>query len=234
MDDELRRFKPDEVILSLLNIRFMGEFNAAARTRTNDDISTPGVDPEWPALSGAERRKSWGPITRELEHFLKTTTDPSIKGHFYFDGNDRLIGGLSPEMLGNEGLTAIVVKFYVKLFRKISDYASKHGVKVTLCMIPTSNMISGGETVKSFYNALPTFYISELRDAATQSGLGFIDLSPEIKMISPAEFPLFAPSELAHFTYNGAHFAGMTAAWKYLGLGSPPPAPDPVKRKGAP
>lgn len=209
-------FKPDEVMVCLSSKRYINEFNALARTRTVDDIATPSIDSTWVLTSAEERRKSWGPLTKELHQLLKDIKDPDVKHGFYFDENDELQGGLYPAVAANPEIKAITVKFMAKLFGKGAEFGRLHHVKVKYCMLPVAYNVSGGEVQKSYYGNSPPIYLKETAETIRAAGLTFIDVVSEIKLISPAAFPIFAAGEDAHATYNGQRQEGFALAWNYL------------------
>jgi len=208
----------DEVLVVIDYMSLCKELFMFAGNRTVDDLATVPMQADWPSMSGAERYKEFGPLTRGLIDEVRTHPerfagymDVDGQGNLHFLKKDRDILAL-PRF---QEFGAAVMR---KALSRCKAEAGKNGARLSIVLLPSRDLVEIGELGgDDYYDHInPPYMDQPLADVAASLGIRCYNLTTVMRLVALPFYPLIDPRD-HHYNFRAQGWAASMLAREMTG-----------------
>jgi hypothetical protein len=221
--DRIKNHQVDQVLICVDHQSLNRELGNFLFNRTVDDLGVLPPQADWEGMTGPERYKQLGPITRGLIDWIKAHPDES-RDWAYFDGIGRLwFKGNTP--LAIPRLQQFILDILRKAFQRDQALAAKYGATVAVAILPARDVVEIGEKGgDDFYDHINGAWLDkQLFDLVTSMGMPCYDVVDPMRLVALGAYPLFVPADSHYMPRGHGWMASMVAREMTGSIPSIPP-----------
>ena len=223
--DRLKGHQVDQVLICMDPASLARELCLFYFNRTVDDLGMLPQQADWPSMTGDERYKELGPVTRGLIDWVKA--NPREAGEFAaFDDAGRLTFKCKDiQLLKYPRMQQFAKDLMRKALLKDQALAQKYGATIAVAIIPNRNIVEVGEQGgDEFKEGLEGAYMDQpVWDVCKELGIPCYDADEPMRLVALGAYPLFMPGD-SHYEPRGhGWLASMLARVMTGGIANVPP-----------